>query len=401
MKEMAKGEGHENSSDATEFQGLSNYPPDRLYQPGVFSDYLFQRYIRQACDIDQFVLVQAVPLFRRTESEYVRECLVEQGTFLHGSDLIPHESSDRTSAYELEDGIYWVKLNTIRRRQDGRGESIEAFAVEGGPDLQKRLYKLQDLMNELIREYDQGLPSWDDLILEEDKKERIRSDIELFMNSGEYYREELGVPWKRGIILHGKPGNGKSMLIKTLRSEYQFSNKYDLRDHVCQGRIEIPSDSRGCEHPALVWIEDIDKFFPSGSAEDTDVVACSRNELLNFLDGPEALDGTLVIATTNTKELDDTLLRPGRFDNFFTFENPDADRVMKYFRYNDFLIEDEETTRSIAEELGGDKPMAWAMRLVVDCKVKERSNVVDYETARQRLDHAHTDVKDSGVDHLL
>ena len=57
--------------------------------------------------------------------------------------------------------------------------------------------------------------SWDDVILKEDKKKAIISDAVTFFDSQDTY-ERLKVPWKRGIIYYGPPGNGKTISIKAM-----------------------------------------------------------------------------------------------------------------------------------------------------------------------------------------
>ena len=57
--------------------------------------------------------------------------------------------------------------------------------------------------------------SWDDVILDEDKKKAIISDVDTFFESQDTY-ERLKVPWKRGIIYYGPPGNGKTISIKAI-----------------------------------------------------------------------------------------------------------------------------------------------------------------------------------------
>lgn len=52
--------------------------------------------------------------------------------------------------------------------------------------------------------------SWDDVILEQSMKDHIIADVDDFFNSRETY-EKLKVPWKRGVIYYGPPGNGKTV----------------------------------------------------------------------------------------------------------------------------------------------------------------------------------------------
>ena len=57
--------------------------------------------------------------------------------------------------------------------------------------------------------------SWDDVIMDKETKETLIDDVEGFFDCREDYRE-FAVPWKRGIIFHGLPGNGKTISIKAL-----------------------------------------------------------------------------------------------------------------------------------------------------------------------------------------
>lgn len=57
--------------------------------------------------------------------------------------------------------------------------------------------------------------SWEDVILKEDTKKAIINDVMTFFDSQETY-ERLKVPWKRGVIYYGPPGNGKTISIKAM-----------------------------------------------------------------------------------------------------------------------------------------------------------------------------------------
>ena len=55
--------------------------------------------------------------------------------------------------------------------------------------------------------------TWDKVILDEDMKQDLTEVSEKFFDSKEVY-DDLGVPWKRGLMFHGPPGNGKTISIK-------------------------------------------------------------------------------------------------------------------------------------------------------------------------------------------
>jgi hypothetical protein len=88
----------------------------------------------------------------------------------------------------------------------------EVFVFEEG-----RWQKSKDLFNSVRK------ASWDAVILDPDMKEALIEDHLSFFRSRETYRD-LQVPWKRGIIYYGPPGNGKTISIKaTMNMLYKLS----------------------------------------------------------------------------------------------------------------------------------------------------------------------------------
>ena len=77
--------------------------------------------------------------------------------------------------------------------------------------------------------------SWDSLVLESEFLDSLRRDTRTFFENSVIYRE-LGVPWKRGLLLLGPPGNGKTETIKLLLKESKQSTLYVksfTTKHVC------------------------------------------------------------------------------------------------------------------------------------------------------------------------
>lgn len=67
--------------------------------------------------------------------------------------------------------------------------------------------------------------SWDDVILDEDFKKGLREDYKGFLKGRKTYKD-LNVPWKRGLIFLGPPGNGKTSALKAIMGEIDVPSLY-------------------------------------------------------------------------------------------------------------------------------------------------------------------------------
>ncbi|KIM35523.1 hypothetical protein M413DRAFT_449721 [Hebeloma cylindrosporum] len=170
------------------------------------------------------------------------------------------------------------------------------------------------------------------IFLQEGVMESILEDAREFLDSEEWYTL-AGIPYRRGYLLHGPPGTGKSSTIYAIAGElgleiYSLSLASQfVDDSFLQHSISaIPKQ-------AIFLIEDIDCAFPSredlNEIEDTayfssfgrktksgqPVSKVTLSGLLNALDGVGSDEGKIFFATTNYIEnLDPALLRPGRID---------------------------------------------------------------------------------------
>ena len=158
------------------------------------------------------------------------------------------------------------------------------------------------------------------VVLHEDQGKKILNDIQNFVNSEKWY-EERGVPFRRGYLLHGPPGCGKTSLITALAGELEYSicilnlSERGLTDDRLNYLLTVaPSQS-------IILLEDIDAAFVSRQ-ESAQMKAAydglSRvtfSGLLNMLDGVASAQGRILFMTTNYLErLDPALIRPGRVD---------------------------------------------------------------------------------------
>ncbi|TDL20443.1 P-loop containing nucleoside triphosphate hydrolase protein [Rickenella mellea] len=159
--------------------------------------------------------------------------------------------------------------------------------------------------------------SWDDIVLENKFLEDLRRDTKTFFaNKGIY--ESMGITWKRGLLLLGPPGNGKTESIKLLLKESTqaalYVKSFSTNFGPEAGVRNIFEHARN-HAPCILVIEDIDSM----------VTPAVRSFFLNELDGLGKNEGILTIATTNHPErIDDAILnRPSRFDVKYNFSLPD------------------------------------------------------------------------------
>ncbi|RKY23769.1 MAG: hypothetical protein DRP79_08715, partial [Planctomycetota bacterium] len=172
---------------------------------------------------------------------------------------------------------------------------------------------------------------WDEIVLQDGVLDDIREDIESFFNNSHLYRR-MGVPYKRGIILTGSPGNGKTLLCRIIASNFrQIPFAVILAGQKMEnGNLDyIYSDYSRCEG-AIICIEDLDTMFDKSEV--------TLSGFLNILDGIKPTYGILTIATTNKPgKIDPALLRrPSRFDRKWVIHDPNEDgrrHILKlYFR---------------------------------------------------------------------
>ncbi len=168
--------------------------------------------------------------------------------------------------------------------------------------------------------------------------ERIVADAEEFYRSRRWY-EQRGVPWRRGYLLEGPPGTGKTTLAMALASHLDRP-LYTLNLGGLDGDDELLSAFAEAPSRAILLIEDIDGTNVAhtrgeGKEEESKRKSVTISALLNAIDGVLAVDGRLLIMTTNRPEvLDPALLRPGRVDRrerFGMMEQEQAEDMFQRF----------------------------------------------------------------------
>lgn len=172
---------------------------------------------------------------------------------------------------------------------------------------------------------------WDDLVLDPCVASLLRDDFEAFWEREAWFREKK-IPFRRGYLLHGPPGNGKSTAVRAMMSSRGLS-AFTLRlfdERTNDADLDDLFDAALKDRPAMVLLEDLDRAFPSDGVSATKI---SLQYLLNTLDGVATGEGIVIVATANEPALLDPaiLRRPGRFDRVVHFPNPGPALRAKYF----------------------------------------------------------------------
>jgi len=177
--------------------------------------------------------------------------------------------------------------------------------------------------------------TFDNLILRDSLKDDIQNDFEHFFNSREMY-DRYQIPWKRGAIFIGPPGNGKTHTIKALINQLDkpciYVRSFKPTDDEQENMAEVFKRAR-MTTPCLIVLEDLDSMIDEKN----------RSFFLNELDGFETNTGIVVLATTNHPEKLDTAIldRPSRFDRKYTFDLPgDRERGAYINNWNHQLQEE-------------------------------------------------------------
>ncbi|KAJ7643288.1 P-loop containing nucleoside triphosphate hydrolase protein [Mycena polygramma] len=267
---------------------------------------------------------------------------------------------------------HWLRIMRTKRGYDFGGSALKISVVARNNDILKKL------VLEAKREYEKdaehrvhifmadttyGCWRWNgarqkrpmsSIVLQPGVKDMLLADCKDFLCSEEWYAER-GIPFRRGYLLHGVPGSGKTSLIHSLAGELgldiyvvSLSSKGMSDNTLTTLMGHVPTR-------CILLLEDLDAAFTRSVSRDasstgaptstktssttetaeSDGSTLSLSGLLNSLDGVAAAEGRLLFATTNHIErLDPALSRPGRMDVWVNFTHAtkwQAEGIFKCF----------------------------------------------------------------------
>jgi transitional endoplasmic reticulum ATPase len=174
---------------------------------------------------------------------------------------------------------------------------------------------------------------WDDIGGLDDAKRILIESVEWPLRHGALF-ERAGIRPSRGIVLHGAPGTGKTLLAKALarQSEANFISVKGpqlLSMYLGESERAVREVFRKARQaaPCIIFFDEIDSLAPIRSGHELQASENERvvGQLLTELDGIEDLRGVVALAATNRPDrVDPALLRAGRFDIMVELPLPDA-----------------------------------------------------------------------------
>jgi len=160
--------------------------------------------------------------------------------------------------------------------------------------------------------------------------QRLREMVELPMRHPEIF-QRLGIDPPKGVLLHGPPGCGKTLLARAVANESD-ANFFSINGPEIMSKFYGESEARLREifqqaeknAPAIIFIDELDAIAPKREEVTGEVERRVVAQLLALLDGLTSRGNVIVIGATNRPNaLDPALRRPGRFDREIEIGIPD------------------------------------------------------------------------------
>lgn len=244
----------------------------------------------------------------------------------------------------------WLRVSVAKEGDSAgqgnrRAQTREFLTIQHLGVSQQFLQNLVELLRkELVAEQEQSLYvytasmnyGWDGagsmpifsrvcpVVLADGVLEDLIGDVREFFGRSDWYAER-GIPWRRGYLLHGPPGTGKTSVVRHIARTFGL-NIYSVGSSGYMNSA-LGNSLRNVPPCSIILFEDIDTHDiqnravaqpnSQSSAEGglEALVSVSLGDLLNAIDGINPPEQVLIVMTSNRPEaIDPALLRPGRVD---------------------------------------------------------------------------------------
>ena len=188
------------------------------------------------------------------------------------------------------------------------------------------------ILNEPVPEAKVGMPrtTYEDIGGLQQEMQRIREMVELPLRHPEIF-QRLGIEPPKGVLLHGPPGCGKTLLARAVANESE-ANFFSINGPEIMSKFYGESEARLREifqqaqqnAPSIIFIDELDAIAPKREEVTGEVERRVVAQLLALMDGLSGRGNVIVIGATNRPgALDPALRRPGRFDREVEIGVPD------------------------------------------------------------------------------
>ena len=220
-------------------------------------------------------------------------------------------------------------------------------------------------VSDIKTNYDDSVKTFDDIAGLTEVKKDMKCLVDFLVNKEKYSKAGAELP--KGVILYGPPGTGKTLLAKAVANEAKVPFMYmsgsefiEMYVGVGAKRVRELFEKARKTAPCIIFIDEIDAIGGKRTDKDNGEDRKTINALLTEMDCFKESDNIIVIAATNRiEDLDQALLRPGRFTDKFCVPLPEtADEryeVLKVYTRNKKLAEDVDL-HALAKETVGFSP---------------------------------------------